>query len=165
MILWGRLQINHCTPGCTLILLLRSSQNGSWMQDLVQEHMNQIWLWLQRIKLILIFSEGLQPKNYIQRAFREVIRVWRHTLGHRGTNSERLNMLHGLSVRLCGCVIRSTFICKTLWQYRQFFQPDLNFVEMRMLLPPFPIYLCFTHCSMTCFWALNLIVTPADPGY
>lgn len=48
-------------------------------------------------------------------------------LGHRGTDSERLDVFHGLFVKLCGSVIRPTFICMTLVQSGQFYQLDLDF--------------------------------------
>lgn len=51
-------------------------------------------------------------------------------------------------------------------QYSQIFQLDPSFVEMRMLLPPFSINLCFTLSSVgpACVSAMNLIVTPVDSG-
>jgi len=91
-------------------------------------------------------------------------------LGHRGTDSERLDVLHGLFSGSVA-VIRSIFICRTLVQSGQCYQLDLDFggIERRMLYSQSP-YLCFTLTPVLpvvclAFSAMNLTVTPVDAGY
>lgn len=93
-------------------------------------------------------------------------------LGHRGTHSGRLGVLHGLFVRLCGChqtyiyMQDASSICPILSAGSGLWRKERKeYIASLFHLLSLPYFHSCVACSMPCFSTTNQTVTPADAGY